>query len=459
MRFLITIFISILFVSLIRAQDSLSFETYKLLVFKNHPFVSKALNLQRLGEAERLKARGAFDPSVSSNIDQKQMDGKEYYWTSNTNLKIPTWIGANLKSGYEANRGAYLNNDMNLPGSGLWYMGVEIPLGQGLFYDERRLQLQQAKNILQIGILDRQIMLNDLLLDAYSSYWLWTEAYRKYLIAEEGFQLAKQRFEAVKSQVSTGDTPPIDTVEALILLENRTIDRLQSKNNLANTKLIASTFVWNDSIQPVLIPEQVKPQKKMDLAPDFLLNISDRVDTLPVVQQAFYKIEQMELELRWKREQLKPTINLNYNLLTKPIGNESLAALSTQNYKFGVTGYVPLFLRKERGGLKQSKLKLENANLDYSVKKREYQIKVQTMQNELNQVRSALETQKRLVEHTRKLRDAELINFSMGESSLFLVNTREQAYLSSENKLVEIEIKLMVNSLKMKWMMNELSKI
>ena len=81
------------------------------------------------------------------------------------------------------------------------------------------------------------------------------------------------------------------------------------------------------------------------------------------------------------------------------------------------------------------------------------------MQNELNQVRSALETQKRLVEHTRKLRDAELINFSIGESSLFLVNTREQAYLSSENKLVEIEIKLMVNSLKMKWMMNELSKI
>jgi outer membrane protein TolC len=183
------------------------------------------------------------------------------------------------------------------------------------------------------------------------------------------------------------------------------------------------------------------------------------VDTLPVVQQAYYKIEQMELELKWKREQLKPTVNLNYNLLTKPIGNESLAAFSTQNYKFGVTGYVPLFLRKERGGLKQTKLKLENANLDYSVKKREYQVKVQTMQNELNQVRAALETQKRLVEHTRKLRDAELIHFEMGESSLFLVNTREQAYLTSENKLVEIEIKLMVNILKMKWMMNELSNV
>lgn len=441
------------------AQDSLSFDVFKMMVFKNHPFVSKAMNMQKLGDAERLKAKGSLDPSVSSNIGNKQMDGKEYYWTSNTSLKIPTWVGANLKSGYESNRGSYLSDDMYVPGSGLWYMGVEIPLGQGLFYDERRLQLQQARNLQQMGALDRQIMLNDLLLDAYSSYWLWTEAYRKFLIADEGFQLAKQRFEAVKSQVATGDTPPIDTVEALILLENRTIDRLQSKNNLANTKLLASTFVWNDSTQPILIPEIVKPQSRVQLTSELILNISDRVDTLPVVQQAYYKIEQMELELKWKREQLKPTVNLNYNLLTKPIGNESLAAFSTQNYKFGVTGYVPLFLRKERGGLKQTKLKLENANLDYSVKKREYQVKVQTMQNELNQVRAALETQKRLVEHTRKLRDAELIHFEMGESSLFLVNTREQAYLSSENKLVEIEIKLMVNILKMKWMMNELSNV
>lgn len=458
MRILIIILITNVFAFQILAQDSLSFDTYKMLVFKNHPFVSKAMNMQRLGEAERLKAKGAFDPSISTNIGNKQMDGKEYFWTSNTNLKIPTWVGANLKTGYEANRGNYLSDDLYVPGSGLWYMGIEIPLGQGLFYDERRLQLQQSKNLVQMGVLERQIMLNDLLLDAYSSYWLWTEAYRKFLIADEGYVLAKQRFEAVKSQVATGDTPPIDTVEALILLENRTIDRLLSKNNLANTKLITSTFVWNDSVQPILIPEQVKPQKKIDIANDFLLNISDRVDTLPVVQQAFYKIEQIELELRWKREQLKPTINLNYNLLTKPIGSESLAAISPQNYKFGATGYIPLFLRKERGGLKQTKLKLENANLDYSVKKREYQIKLQTMQNEINQVKSALETQKRLVEHTKKLRDAELINFNMGESSLFLVNTREQAYLSSENKLVEIEVKLMVNSLKMKWMLNELSK-
>jgi outer membrane protein TolC len=440
------------------AQDSLSFEVFKMMVFKNHPVVSKAINMQSLGDAERLKAKGAFDPSVSSNIGQKQMDGKEYYWMSNTSLKIPTWVGANLKTGYEANRGNYLNNDMYVPSTGLWYMGVEIPIGQGLFYDERRLQLQQAKNLQQMGVLDRQIMLNDLLLDAYSSYWLWTEAYRKYLIAEEGYQLAKQRFENVKSQVSTGDISAIDTVEALILLENRTIDRIQTKNNLANTKLLASTFLWNDSLQPILIPELVIPQKKMNVFQSVLQDFTNRVDTLPAVQQAFYKIEQMELELKWKREQLKPSLNVNYNLLTKPIGDQSLAPISMQNYKVGVTGYVPLFLRKERGGVKQTRLKLENANFDYSVKKREYLVKLQSMQNELVQLQTNLETQKRLVEHTRKLRDAELIHFDLGESSQFLVNSREQTYLSSENKLVEAEIKFLVTSLKMKWMLNELNK-
>ena len=62
----------------------------------------------------------------------------------------------------------------------------------------------------------------------------------------------------------------------------------------------------------------------------------------------------------------------------------------------------------------------------------------------------------KILEHTRTLRTAELDKFQSGESSLFMINSREQTYLSSENKLVELEIKLEVSKLKMKWLLNKL---
>lgn len=439
----------------ITQEEVFTFDVYKATVLKNHPLLAKASNLKRIADAERLKANGSFDPSISSNIGQKSYDGKEYYWTSNTSIKIPTWIGANLKSGYEANRGNYLNNDMSVPSAGLWYAGIEIPLGQGLMYDERRLQVQQAKNLQSLGVIERQLQINDVLLDAYATYWSWVEAFKKLRIAKEGYELAAQRFIAVKEQATAGENPIIDTVEALILLENRMIELNQVQTLYNNTKLMVQTFLWNDQFNPVEIPLQVVPQ--VNIIQDINLKINNNfIDTLPTIQQAAYKVEQLALELRWKKEVLKPTINFNYNLLTKPIGDNQLAPISMQNYKVGITGYVPLFLRKERGGVRLTKAKMENASYDLADKRREYQWKVSSMNNELQLLSSNLLTQQRLVEHAKKLRDAELTRFNSGESSLFLINTREQSYLSAENKYVELEVKYAINSLKLKWLLNTL---
>ncbi len=436
-------------------EEVFSFDAYKATVLKNHPLLAKAENLKRLGDAERLKASGGFDPSIASNIGQKSFDGKEYYWTSNTSIKIPTWIGANLKSGYEANRGYYLNNDMTVPSAGLWYAGIEIPLGQGLLYDERRLQLQQAKNLQSLGLIEQQLQINDVLLDAYASYWSWVEAYKKLRIAKEGYELASQRFLAVKEQTLAGESSAIDTVEALILLENRTVEQNQAQTLYANTKLMVQTFLWNDNLIPVDIPAKVIPQLDVvqTISP---LDITKEIDSLPSIQQANYKVEQLALELRWKKEVLKPTINLNYNVLTKPVGDNQLSPISMQNYKVGITGYVPLFLRKERGGVRLTKAKMENASYDLADKKREYQWKVSSMSNDIQLLSTNLTTQQRLVDHAKKLRDAELTRFYAGESSLFLINTREQSYLSAENKLVELEIKYAISLLKMKWLLNKM---
>lgn len=441
--------------SLNAQSEVFDFETFKLTVSKFHPLIQKANNLALAGNGEVLKALGGFDPTISSNVNQKSFNGKEYYWTSNTTLKIPIWFGTNLKAGYEANRGEYVENDQKLPGSGLWYAGVEIPLLQGFLYNERQFQLQQAQNLQQMSVAERQLAVNDLLLDAFSTYWTWTEAYKKLMIAKEGFVLAEARYKAAKEQVEVGENPPIDTVEALILLENRTVENKSAQTQFQNATLLLQTFLWADGNQLVSIPANVIPQLANTNPEVGILNAND-IDSLPSIQLAAYKVDQIALDVKWKKEQLKPSINANYNLLNQPSGNLEISQFSMQNYKFGVTAYVPLFLRKERGGVKLAKLKMENAGLDLLAKKREYDQKIKNLSNEIELQTANIVIQKRIVAHTRTLRTAELDKFQAGESSLFMINSREQTYLSSENKLVELEIKLEVSKLKMKWLLNRL---
>ena len=441
--------------SLNAQSEVFDFETFKLTVSKFHPLIQKAKNLELAGNGEVLKALGGFDPTISSNVNQKSFNGKEYYWTSNTTLKIPIWFGTNLKAGYEANRGEYVENDQKLPGSGLWYAGVEIHLLQGFLYNERQFQLQQAQNLQQMSVAERQLAVNDLLLDAFSTYWTWTEAYKKLMIAKEGFVLAEARYKAAKENVAVGENPPIDTVEALILLENRTVENKSAQTQFQNATLLLQTFLWADGNQLVSIPTNVTPQLANTNPEVGILNAND-IDSLPSIQLAAYKVDQIALDVKWKKEQLKPSINANYNLLNQPSGNLEISQFSMQNYKFGVTAYVPLFLRKERGGVKLAKLKMENAGLDLLAKKREYDQKIKNLSNEIELQTANIVIQKRIVAHTRTLRTAELDKFQAGESSLFMINSREQTYLSSENKLVELEIKLEVSKLKMKWLLNRL---
>jgi hypothetical protein len=53
------------------------------------------------------------------------------------------------------------------------------------------------------------------------------------------------------------------------------------------------------------------------------------------------------------------------------------------------------------------------------------------------------------------MRDAELIKFDLGESSLFLVNSRELKYLESRSKGVELMAKYRAYHAQLNWLQTE----
>ncbi len=135
-------------------------------VKENHPVALVAGNNILQAEQVIRLSKGAFDPVLFGGIDQKYYDGKTYYSTISTGVKIPTRLGVDFKVMGDWNNGDYLNPQNRVSDNGLTYLGVEVPIGRGLFTDERRTQLRRAGVAFQQSQLERQLTLNELLYQA-----------------------------------------------------------------------------------------------------------------------------------------------------------------------------------------------------------------------------------------------------------------------------------------------------
>jgi outer membrane protein TolC len=445
------------------AQKVFTPEEYIWFVKNYHPIAQQANLLKTQGENTVRSARGNFDPYIFSYFDNKQFDEKEYFRVLHTGLKVPTWYGIELKTGYDQNRGIFINPENNLPLGGLWYGGISMTIGQGLFIDNRRAQLKQAKIYAESTQAERQAILNDLFFDALRQYWKWVEVYNQLKIYEESVELAQTRFEAVKQSFIFGDNPAIDTLEAFIQVQTRQMGRNQYELLYQNVTLEVSNFLWFENNTPLEITDSLIPMQYAQIPEIPKLNKDSiqqqvaQIDaTHPDLQLYDYKLQSLDIERKLRAESLKPRLNLNYNLLTEPIGSNYLSQLSPQNYKWGVEFSFPLFLRKQRGDLRLTGVKILDTELNRHQKSLEIKNKIYQYYNEQENLQKQITLFDSAVNNYEKLLQGEQQKFSAGESSLFLVNSRETNFIDAQLKLIELVTKHQVARAGVVWAAGEL---
>ncbi len=108
------------------------------------------------------------------------------------------------------------------------------------------------------------------------------------------------------------------------------------------------------------------------------------------------------------------------------------------DYKAGVEFFFPLFLRKERAKLAQTRVKLEQNVLDRSFLFRTIENDINTAYNTLYNLDRVIEMQENMVENYERLLAGEQRKFDFGESSIFLINTRETELLDARIKLLKL---------------------
>ncbi|MBT8320745.1 MAG: TolC family protein [Eudoraea sp.] len=422
------------------AQDTLvlNFREYLGYVKKYHPIARQAELQIGVGQANLMKARGGFDPKLELDYERKEFKGTEYYDRLNATFKVPTWFGIELKGNFEQNEGAFINPDETVPVDGLYSAGVSVPIAQGLWINDRMATLKKAKFFREQTKADRDLAVNTILFEASGAYFDWLQAYRDQEVYRNFLTNARIRFEGIRKSALAGDVAAIDTVEARIAVENRELNLEQAKVKYFNKSLQLANFLWLSNNVPVELQENVIPDLFMDELIDTTLEIGGTplddftLENHPKLRSLEYKVAGLEVDKRLKANRLLPRIDLEYNFLTET--PELINSFLTDEYKGGINVRFPLFLRKERGDLKIAKFKLSDAQFEFDNAEVEIRNKIRAIYRELDSFDNQNRLISSIVTDYQTLLSAEERKFSFGESSLFLINSRE-------SKLIEAELK------------------
>ncbi len=421
------------------AQTVFSFKDFIEIVETNHPIAYQADLKEQEGASYVQKAKGEFDPKLEGDIRQKYFKDEQYYSYLKSGLKIPTWYGITVEGGYKNNTGTRLNSESYTDFDGIWNAGLSVNLGKGLFIDQRRADFKQAKIIKNSTTLEKRIILNQLIFDASQAYLKWNKAYNKVAIYEKSLEKAEERLDNIINSVSLGDKPAIDTLKVQIQVQDRSLKLNQAQVELLNKRELLNTYLWQKGLVPLELDSSVSPFVNLESnALSTLSNISTLVDNHPQILMEINKIDISKVKYRLKKESLKPTVKLNYNAISSDLGGGVIGDYSVENYTWGGTFSYPIFLRKERANVKLTELKIKQQSAKMVSKKETIKYKIISVYNQLNALNEQQLIQEKAVNSYRQLLDAEQQLFDIGESTLFLINTRDQNLIDSEIKLIEV---------------------
>ena len=464
-----TILFTILSVTIsVKGQDSLKTLSAKQLmeiVKQFHPVAKQADIFIEKAKADVTIAKGMFDPVLKNESAQKTFDGNDYYYYNRPELSIPTWFGVEVSAGIE-----YLSGNRTDPietKGETSYFGISVPLAKNLIMDKRRATLQTAKIFREASAIEKRNTLNNLLLDAMKTYWNWVQQYQVYKILTDAVKVNEKRVALVITAFQLGERPAIDTTEALTQLQNFEMLKSQALLDYQNTGLELSVYMWTVNNQPYNLPLNAIPGDDLQTSnitgapiPELNSLLDAARKNHPELVIYNYRLDVLGVEKKLKFQELLPTINFRYNQLGKgyDVLKTATGPLFENNFQYGLSLGIPLRLSQGRGEYRKAKLKITETQLQQNQKQWQVENKVKSYYNELVTLKLQIALQEKAYNNFMILQRGEETRFQAGESSLFLINARENKTLEALQKLQELKAKYYKTENALQWAAGILSQ-
>lgn len=221
-----------------------------------HPTIAAADADVDVGRGEVLAADGAFDPMLRASARGEAGTYQAGLADAGLSLLTPVW-GTSVSGGYRLGLGDYpiYDGKRKTNDGGEFRLGARLPLLRDREIDSARGGLALRQNDLErrSRAADRAIF--DIQRAALSAYADWLAAGAALDVADELLGLATLRDEQLTQRARVGDVPALELSDNARLVAQRRSRQVGARRSLERTALTLSLFIRDDNGQPQL-PER-----------------------------------------------------------------------------------------------------------------------------------------------------------------------------------------------------------
>lgn len=416
--------------STIPSYQAIPFSTVLQWVLQNHPVLKQANNYLPIAKAELLVAKGAFDPTLSIYRSEKNEGRSKFYQNQNLDLYLPNYFGGGI-----ALSNPYSNS--NAGASGSLALSAELPLLKGLITDYRRTALGKAKINVKMSLAERDQWINDIIRDVFTEYAQWLLSHESAQQIEGVLKLATERQRGLRTLFAAGAITSVDTMETHVQWQ-----QYKAKYDLAvwkkeKQRLMVSMYLWDGNGNPIEPLPGVYPTQEglswidsmVKEANTFFSATGNDAVIQPALRLSLLKVESKRLEFNLAKNNMLPSLNLQYGYSQPNREWRYNTAGATQFTGFGLGFQSSLFLKQQRGQYRELQLGLINAQLEVDNKQRNYAVKSNALLQEYGVQKSQFDQWMEIGKNQRRLYDMEARRLEAGDVNFFVLNSREMRLL------------------------------
>lgn len=426
-------------------------ETQKLSLMKVLESIDTHYPQVKIARLEVIKASGAFvnakgqfDPSLEASTRSQPAGGYINNY-GDTQLTIPTlYNGVKLFAGYrngEGNWPIYYQNYLTNSG-GEYRAGLSLPLLRDRLIDKERTGLLSSAQLMLMKEQDAEAIKIKIYQEAIKAYWQWVEAGLQLNTFRQLLHLAQKRQHAIEQQASLGDLPKLAISENLqqIVQREQLLNQGQMIFEQAGVNL---SLYFRDPKGNPRVPE-------IGSLPD-LTSTSYPIDASLTEHPGIKKLNHYATIMRLKRNQARNELlpQLDATAYTfKQNGTGGYPLMIPQAAMVGVSFKFPLLQRQAKGNLIQAESELRQVRVEKRFLYEQLSNEFANMLIGINRSRQQVSLLKKELTLAQKVQQGETKKFYQGDSTLFLVNQREQ--MTTQVQLNTLHAQVQLEELKAK---------
>jgi outer membrane protein TolC len=385
--------------------------------------------------AKRMAAFAAFEPNVNFSSEGKDYGNDLQYRLDRAEARVGLPGGIDLVGGAAQGTGAFINPERKTPTEGLVNLGISAPLGGALIFSDRQNEWGASTRNLEIALATLDRTERKAILSAVQVYTFWQAQSEVQGAVDEALSVAAERLRLVREAFRLGERSEMDTLEAYLSWVDRRADVAQQANFTARAIAdVAQILRGADTTQVNL--DGMRPQSL-----PVVLNVpSPEIADLPNVPElqmvnSALRRERLATTTAWA--QWLPAPYVDYRMLQW--GGSAWNPEAVQ-WKVGLS--IPLFNQKARAELAGAQARLRAAQAIATATQNEFDVvrlqlaqQVQALDSELKALTASETAAYALLQQERR-------RFALGESTMFILASRETKYLEAVQKRTLASAKL-----------------